>query len=151
MADPPGMQASPSPLTPLASHWQAGGWFGSQLGGTAWLFIAALVVAPESGRSAAVLLGCGLASNVVGCLLWLQRARLDPYRALQVLVVAILLSASVATRWLEVRGEFSLLDPRVSPHTMYLLIVVMTLFLLALFELKRRAASRATVQHPSGS
>jgi O-antigen/teichoic acid export membrane protein len=137
------MQANPLTPNPLASHWHAGGWFGSQLGGTAWLFVAALVVASESPQSAVVLLGCGAASNLVGCLLWAQRARLDPYRALQILVVVIVLAGAFATRWLELRGEFDLLDPRVRPRIMYLLLFVLLLVLLAVFESKRRAASKA--------
>jgi hypothetical protein len=137
------MQANRMTPNPLASHWHASGWFGSQLGGTAWLFIGSLVVGFESPQSAAVLLGCALASNLAGCLLWAQRARLDPYRALQALVAVVVLAGAVATRWLEARGEFSLLDPRVSPRTMYLLFVVLLLVLLAVFEAKRRAATNS--------
>jgi hypothetical protein len=136
------MPANAQASTRLASHWQAGGWFGSQLGGTAWLFIAALVIASRSPTSAAVLLGCGVAANLVGCLLWLQRARLDPYHALQGLVAASVLAGAAATRWLELRGEFGLLDPRVSPRTMYVLLAVLWLALTAVFAHKGRAARR---------
>ena len=132
------MQANPSSPGQAASHWNAGGWFGSQLGGTLWLFVAGGVVASESPRSAAVLLACGLVSNLVGCLLWARRGRLDPYRALQALVVVVVLAGAVATRWLELRGEFSLLDPRVSPRTMYLLLFMLSLVLCVVFERKRR-------------
>jgi hypothetical protein len=128
---------------PLSSHWQAGAWFGSQLGGTAWLLVAALVAAPQSPSSAAVLLGCGLAANLVGCLLWVQRARLDPYRAFQVLVAAVVLAGAAATRWLDLRGEFGLLDPRISPRTMYLLLAALWFGLSALFAYKGRAARKA--------
>jgi hypothetical protein len=128
----------------LASHWQAGGWFGSQLGGTAWLLVAALVIAPQSPTSAAVLLGCGVAANLIGCLLWVRRARLDPYHALQVLVAATVLAGAAATRWLELRGEFALLDPRVSPRAMYLLLAALWLTLTIVFAYKGRAARRAT-------
>ena len=137
------MLANPSRPGRFASHWNAGGWFGSQLGGTAWLFVAALVVGSASPESAAVLVACGLASNLVGCLLWARRAQLDPYRALQALVVVVVLAGAVATRWLEVRSEFSLLDPRVHPRTMYVLLLTLLLVLLAVFEQKRRAAIRS--------
>jgi hypothetical protein len=128
---------------PLASHWNAPGWFGSQLGGTAWLFVGALVLAPASPRSAAVVLGCGLVANLLGTLLWAQRARLDPYRALQILVALVVLAGVAATRWLELRGELGLLDPRVGPRTMYLLLGGLGLTLLATFELRGRAARSA--------
>jgi hypothetical protein len=139
---PDGMQTNSTAPNRLASHWHAGGWFGSQLGGTAWLFIGALVVVFESPASAAVLLGCGLASNLVGFVLWSQRTRLNPYRALQILTVVVVLAGAVATRWLELRGEFHLLDPRVGPHTMYGLLLALLFILLALFESKHRAASK---------
>ncbi len=128
---------------PLASHWQAGGWFGAQLGGTAWLLISALVVAPHAPPSAAVLLASFAAANGIGLLLWMQRARLDPYRALQLLLAASVLAGAVATRWLELRGEFALLDPRISPRTMYGLLALLWLVLAAVFVAKGRAARRA--------
>jgi hypothetical protein len=128
---------------PLASHWQAGGWFGSQLGSTAWLLVSALVVAPHALASAAVLLSAFLAANGIGLLLWTLRARLDPYRALQLLLAASVLAGAVATRWLELRGEFALLDPRLSPRTMYALLALLWLVLAAVFVAKGRAARRA--------
>jgi hypothetical protein len=128
---------------PLSLHWNAGSWFGPQLGGTAWLAIAALVLAPHSALSAMVVAGCALAANLVGLALWSKRSRLDPYRALQILVVAIVLASFAATRWLEARDEFALLDPRVTPPTMYLLLAILAAILLALFESKRRAAVKA--------
>ncbi len=138
----------PNPTTPvpMVAHWNAGGWFGSQLGGTLWMFISAGVLGPEHARSAVVVLVCGLASNVVGLALWGQRSRLDPYRALQILVATIVLFGFLATRWLDLHGEFEILDPRVSPRTMYVLLFVMFAVLLFAFESKRRAARRASVE-----
>jgi hypothetical protein len=136
------MKASPTTPEPLASHWNAGGWFGSQLGGTAWLFVSAAVLAFESGPSAAFLLGCGLVANAAGCLLWARRARLDPYRALQALVAVVVLAGAAAIRWLELRGELALLEPRLGPPAMYLLFLALLVALVALFEARRRAARR---------
>ena len=101
------------------------------------------MIASTSLTSAAVLLGCLVATNVVGCLLWARRARLDPYRALQLLVAATVLAGAAATRWLELRGEFGLLDPRLSPRTMYLLLAGLWLVLAAVFAYKGRAARKA--------
>ena|SRR5688572_27892961 len=128
--------------TAMSADWNAGSWFGPQLGGTAWLFISAIILAPLAPLSSLVLAGCGLFANLVGLVLWSRRSRLDPYRALQILVGAIVLAGLAATRWLEVRGEFGLLDPRVPPRTMYLLLAVMGAVLLALFESKHRAARK---------
>lgn len=57
-------------------------------------------------------------------------------------MVAIAALSAVAVRWLEVRDEFGLLDPRVSPHTMYLLLLLLSIVLVTVFESRRRAATR---------
>ena len=62
---------------------------------------------------------------------------------LLVVSLVIVLAGAVATRWLELRGEFGLLDPRVGPHTMYALLGVLWLGLGALFVFKGRAARKA--------
>jgi len=134
------MQPDRSTANPLASHWRANDWFGAQLGGTAWLFVAAGLLAFDARSSAAVVLGCGLAANLAGCLLWSLRAQHDPYRAFQLLVVIVGLAGAVATRWLELRGEFALLDPRVTPRAMDVLLLALSLVLLAVFEARRREA-----------
>jgi hypothetical protein len=128
----------------LASHWNASEWFGIQLGGTAWLLGGALVVASQSPSSSVVLFACGLASNAVGCLLWVHRARLDPYRAVQVLGSVIVVAGAFATRWLELRDEFAFLHQRLRPGTMYLLLAVCWLVLITRCESSRRAARKGT-------
>jgi hypothetical protein len=71
-----------------APCWNAGAWFGAQLGGTTWMAVAALAFARLSGTLALELLGLFLASNVVGLWLCSRRTRLDPYVGLQ-LVMAV--------------------------------------------------------------
>jgi hypothetical protein len=137
------MESDRSARNPLASHWRADNWFGAQLGGTAWLFVSAGLLAFASPRSAAVVLACGLAANLAGCLLWSLRAQHDPYRAFQLLVVIIGLAGATATRWLELRGEFGLLDPRVPPRAMDGLLLALAVLLLAVFEVRRREALRS--------
>ena len=100
-----------------AFEWNAGAWFGAQLGGTAWLFVSSAVLLRGQPRSALVLLGCGLGANLLGSLLWMQRGRLSPYRALQILVTVCCGFAFVAVRWLDLHGELALLDPRVGPRS----------------------------------
>jgi hypothetical protein len=139
------MSSNPQIPAPTAPTWNAGSWFGAQVGGTLWLFIAAMVLGPEHARSAGIALACGLAANLVGVALWAQRSRLDPFRALQILVLAVVLFAFIAVRWLDVHGEFHVLDPRVSPRTMYVLLFVIGAVLLALFEHKRRVALSTSV------
>jgi hypothetical protein len=70
-------------------QWNAGGWFGSQVGSTLWLFILAYLMAPTSTTAAAWLAGCAVAPNLLGGILWMKRDRLAPYLAIQCLVAAV--------------------------------------------------------------
>jgi hypothetical protein len=66
-------------------HWNFGGWFGSQLGASAWLFAGAFWFFPQEPVVGLVWVACGAAINGVGTLLWLNRGRLRPHLAIQVL------------------------------------------------------------------
>lgn len=72
-------------------QWNAGGWFGSQLGSTAYLLIMGLVVLFDSPRDGGPVLLCGLVPNLVGWILWRRRDRIRPYPALQALLLAVFL------------------------------------------------------------
>jgi hypothetical protein len=124
-------------------EWNAGGWFGAQLGSTAWLFIGGFVLLRGHPASGLALLGCGLAANLLGSLLWMQRRRLSPYRGIQVLVAICCAAGLLAVRWLDLRGELGLLDPRVGPRSMYVLLLGLLLGLLGLFASLERGARRA--------
>jgi hypothetical protein len=123
-----------------AFHWNAGGWFGSQLGGTLWLFVSGAVLLGERPRSGLVLLGCGLGANLLGLLLWASRRRLRAYRGLQLLVSVVCGSGLLATAWLDRSGELALLDPRVGAGTMVLLLLGLWAGLLVLFAARERSA-----------
>jgi len=140
------MKTNPTMPAPTSPPWDAGGWFGPQIGATLWFFIAAFVLAPEHRQSAAIFLASGLIPNIVGFTLWRQRRRLNPHRALQILVLTIAVFSFLAVRWLDVRGEFGLLDPRVSPRLMYAVLFSMSAMLLALFEAKERAWRKAAAE-----
>jgi hypothetical protein len=127
----------------LASHWNAGGGSAPSSGPRPGCSSALSSWAAEHCATAAILLGCGIAANLVGCVLCARRRRLDPYRALQALVLVVTLFAFVAVRWLDLRGEFALLDPRVSARTMYVILVSLTVMLVGIFEFKGRAARKA--------
>jgi hypothetical protein len=77
-------------------RWNAWGWFGGQIGATAWLLVGAAAIAPRSIAMALVWAGCFAVGNAIGILLWRQRRRLRPYTAIQLLVVACGVSGLVA-------------------------------------------------------
>jgi hypothetical protein len=79
------------PMSGLGSfRWNWGGWFGSQIGGTAWMLTGAawlLLFAPWVGLI--WLVGFALC-NAVGIVLWRRRDRVAPYPALVILLVTIM-------------------------------------------------------------
>lgn len=77
-------------------QWSTGGWYGTQVGSTLWIFLLAATLFPKS-TSAGVWTGiCALAPNILGCILWMSRRKLAPYPALQMLIGIIGLFALLA-------------------------------------------------------
>jgi hypothetical protein len=91
-------------IRPGYFHWSAGGWFGSQLGGTAWLLVGAAVLAPHAPAAAVAWLACFAVANAVGLGLWRWRARLQPHTGIQLLlltcgITGFLACLAVDTLW----------------------------------------------------
>ena len=124
-------------------QWNAGGWFGSQVGSTVWLFILAYQTVPKSAPAATWLLLCAVAANILGCILWMERDRLAPYLAIQCLVAAIgvftLLALLVADHFL----VLPIIDSRfmTSPRQWFWVICLFPL-IMAQFALLEHAASK---------
>lgn len=72
-----------------AFEWNAGGWWGSQIGGTAWMLAVGIDIALEDLRPGAVMIAGGVVANIVGTWLWYQRDRVSPHRAIQTLLAVI--------------------------------------------------------------
>src|SRR5262245_20825119 len=88
-----------SPITgPGYIHWNAGGWFGGQVGGTSWLLVGAAVLAPQAPAVAAIWLAGFAAANAVGLWLWRRRTRFRPHTAFQAMLLACGISGLLA--WL---------------------------------------------------
>ncbi len=68
--------------------WNAGGWFGSQLGSTLWLAISAALLAARSVTVASTVFALFVVANFVGIVLWRRRARISVLSAMQVLLAA---------------------------------------------------------------
>ena len=66
--------------------WNAGGWFGSQLGSTLWLAISAALLAARSVAVASTVFALFLVVNLVGVVLWHRRYRISIFSALQILL-----------------------------------------------------------------
>lgn len=68
-------------------QWSAGGWFGSQVGCTAWMLAGATLASFQSARVALAWLACFSVANAVSTWLWTRRDRIRAVRALQLQLV----------------------------------------------------------------
>lgn len=116
-------------------QWNRGGWFGAQIGATAWLVLLGLLLLPQSPMLGALILSLGLAPNALGVVLWRRRHELAPYPALQILLGACGVAALVSL--LAVRsfgpGEPSFDMPSVASLLIYPL-------LMGVFHFRERSA-----------
>ena len=77
-------------------QWNTGGWFGSQIGSTAYLILLGTLLAIKEMMPGLVILFCGLIPNFVGYRMWSNRNRLAPYPAIQKLLLTIFLFTAMA-------------------------------------------------------
>ena len=135
------MQARPSEhhdrqAPPSAFKWSAGGWFGSLIGGTAWM-LSGLLIGPRP-MTIRVTLTCWGAPNIVGLLLWRRRERIAPYAAMQYLLATIALFAVLYFLGLNALGRQPVLDARFGERQYWLLLLFPAL--MAWFYFQERAA-----------
>jgi hypothetical protein len=120
-------------------HWSTGGWFGTQLGGTAWMLLAATWVARASPWLATVWLFCFAVVNAVGIWLWLRRDQIAPSPAFQ------LLGLSVAGGGLLILGSLDWFWPDSVPRESLrqgYAVFLATLVALALFSIVERRMAK---------
>jgi hypothetical protein len=120
-------------------HWSRGGWFGSQIGATAWLVLLGGLVIAQGRVEGVVVVGLGLLPNVVGFLMWHRRHRLSPYPALQLLIATAGISAllSMLILW-RTDGSEAVLQ---LPSSLRYLLLYPALMLV--FHLQERAGRKA--------
>ncbi len=94
---------------PGAFSWNAGGWFGAQIGATAWILLLGVLLILDAPRLGALVIAFSLAPNVLGIILWRMRDRIRPYPAVQLLVAASAAFALAAFVSLDVAGRISAL------------------------------------------
>lgn len=90
------MSAKEPILGPGQFQWNMGGWFGSQLGGTAWLLVGATVILPQAPWVAVWWACCFALANAVGAGLWMRRDRIPPYPAIQALLATLAVAGLLA-------------------------------------------------------
>jgi hypothetical protein len=138
------MQASDRSDPPESFRWNAGGWFGPQLGGTLWLLLLGLLVFPKDAPAAVVVLTCFAGANVVGLSLWRRRHRIAAYPALQWMIAACGVASLMALAFLDSRPESPEFAPSIPYWVLLIFPGVMVMLLLQRRIAARRLAGRAT-------
>ncbi|MFT5288770.1 MAG: hypothetical protein ACI8QC_003516 [Planctomycetota bacterium] len=96
-------------------QWSVGGWFGSQLGITLWMLLAAGALTFSSMQSAGVVFAIFIAANAAGCALWRRRATLAPHTAFQLLLLAGAIATTALFLTLESAGLVEIIDELSDP------------------------------------
>jgi hypothetical protein len=134
-----------------ALRWNAGAWFGAQIGSTLWLVIlgAALSWRDDSSPGTAII-ALAVAVNGIGLILWQHRDRMRPYPAIQTLIAVVGCAAFIAFALLDGTSTWGLAGTRASgarpPYAVLLVFPAM----MALFAWQEHAARRAQRRGSSG-
>ncbi|MCU7810732.1 MAG: hypothetical protein KZQ77_05780 [Candidatus Thiodiazotropha sp. (ex Notomyrtea botanica)] len=66
-------------------NWNAGGWFGGQVGATVWMLVAAVLTAIRDLSMGMVVFLLFAVPNIIGLMLWLSR-KLSCYASTQIII-----------------------------------------------------------------
>lgn len=124
-------------------QWNAGGWFGAQVGGSLWMLLLGFTLLGRQPGLGALCLGLALLVNATGYALWHFRDRLPPYPSIQILLLLVGLATLVLLVTFDTMAQLALLDPRFrdNPRGLYLLLLMFP-GLMALFYFQDRAGRR---------
>lgn len=118
-------------------NWNTSGWFGSQLGGTVWILVAAAIALGHDVWTGLILLVIFLVPNMAGYLLW-QQKKFSCHASIQILFslsgIFGLLAIYILDRndlWLEIQKGGS-----ISVGLAYLLLILIVLILMVTFYIK---------------
>jgi hypothetical protein len=82
------MKSNPNPVTgPGKFQWNAGGWFGSTLGSSAWMLVTSCFLIAHNQPWIATIAASGFLANLIASLvLWNHRDRVLPFSALMAIL-----------------------------------------------------------------
>ena len=116
-------------------QWNAGGWFGGQLGSTVWILVAATLTTFQDIRTGLILFAIFAVPNIVGLALWNRRDSLSCYAATQLLIFLAGVFGLLAICVLEHRSLWESVQRggSVSSGSAYVLVVVVISVLMVTF------------------
>ena len=138
------MSDRPSVSDRNAFNWNAGGWFGAQIGSTCWIAICAALLVPHDLAIASAAFGLFVAANLVGTALWRARDRVSAYSGMNILLIVIGATSLAAVFVIDSAGLWHVVEGvggKVSAGQMYILIVALILGLQVLFWSINRSRS----------
>ena len=130
---------------PGTFQWNAGGWFGSQVGSTLWIAIVGMIHISIDARVALFAVSFFVWANVIGLFMWRQRTKLPPFPAIQLLLVVIGLASAGTLIVLDLFGRLAAFDPRFGPgvpRSIYVLLLLFPGLMLRFYMMERRARGR---------
>lgn len=109
-------------------RWNVGGWFGSAVGGTAWMMLAAgFLVANDQWIVATAPLACFFITNTVALWLWKKRDRTPAFRAYMILMSVLAIALPVTCFSIATWGATNSLEQMNWPTSSAAMIVVFLL------------------------
>ncbi|MCI0330982.1 MAG: hypothetical protein L0196_08580 [candidate division Zixibacteria bacterium] len=135
---------------PSAFVWNAGGWFGSQVGSTVWMLILGFVLLSKDALAAWVCFGGFLVLNAWGLYLWRSRERLSVYAGLQRFLAAATVVIALVVVVVNERGASQPPAPGalVSTYLPYWVILAAPALMLLFFLREREANRKRTAEIP---
>lgn len=121
----------------MKMEWNAGGWFGSQLGGSAWVLVAAVLAAMQDLQTGIILLAVFLLPNIAGYVFW-RRRRLSCYASTQFLLALLGVSGLLAIFFLERAKLWQAIQvgSAVSAGSSYIVLALIIIILMLTFYLR---------------
>ncbi len=125
-------------------QWNAGGWFGGALGGSAWMFLAAVMLtANDQVLVATVPAAAFLTVTIVAIVLWRRRSYLSPFAGLMAMMTVMAVIIPAVWTYLEWQRPNNLLSLGSWPNSSngrlfaYLLVPLMMIWF-AIMEYSQR-------------
>jgi hypothetical protein len=127
-----------------AFRWNAGAWFGAQIGSTLWLVILGVALSFREDPSAGTaIIALAVAVNGIGLILWEHRDRIRPYPAIEVLTAVVGCAAFLTFALLDGTSAWGLAGTQASgarpPYAVLLVFPAM----MAMFAVQEHVARRA--------
>ena len=116
-------------------EWNAAGWFGGQLGGTAWILVAAALTTARDTSTGFFLLVIFLVPNIIGYSLW-RMQKMSYYASLQILLILIGVFGLLAIYVLERRHlwiEIQMSSPVSAAYTYYMIIFITAILMVVFY------------------